>query len=223
MAAFIALFHSTGFRLPIPPLQLDVSQSISFSVDDSKTILVIGGGSNCGRFAIAFARMCVFEQIITVAAPKTTVELQELGATHIIDRHASRDDIIHQVREVAGDGLVYALDTVNTGPGQEVGIAALLNLKRGCLITLNPVNETNLEPAFIGKKTAGYERRLTFGFSALYPEVSTSFWNHIPAWARAGYTRPLKYEVVEGLDVVRDNHVLDQYREGHGQKTVVCP
>ncbi|KAI9041938.1 zinc-binding alcohol dehydrogenase family protein [Aspergillus affinis] len=223
MAAFIALFHSTGLGIRIPSPQLVISQSISCSADDSKAILVIGGGSNCGRFAIAFARMCGFEQIITVAARRTAVELRELGATHVIDRHASRDDIVRQVREIADDGLVYALDTVNIGPGQELGLAALSNSKRGCLITLNPVNERDPEPSFIGKKIAGYERRLTFGFSALYPEVSTTFWNHIPAWVTAGYIRPLQYEVVEGLDVVRVNHVLDQYREGQGQKTVVRP
>lgn len=222
MAAFIALFHSTGLGLPIPSSQPNISQS-SCSADSTKAILVIGGGSNCGRFAIGFARMCGFEQIITVAARKTANQLQDLGATHVIDRHASRDDIVRQVREIVGDRLVYALDTVNVGPEQEIGLAALSDSKRGCLITLNPVNETSPEPTFIGNKTAGYERRLTFGFSALYPEVSTSFWQHIPTWIMAGYIRPLKYAVIEGLDEVRINHLLDQYQEGHGEKTVVRP
>jgi NADPH:quinone reductase and related Zn-dependent oxidoreductases len=223
IAAFIALFHSSGLGLPIPSSSLENPKSTCCSADGRKAILVIGGGSNCGRFAIEFARMSGFRQIITVAGQRSVAELQELGATHVIDRQASRDEIIRQARGIVGDELVYALDAVNMGLEQDLGLAALSNSKRGCLITLNPVNESIPDPTFIGEKLAGYDRRLTFGFSALYPEVSKFFWDFISTWIKAGYIHPLKYHVLEGLDVARINHVLDQYREGHGQKTVIRP
>jgi NADPH2:quinone reductase len=220
MAAFIAFFHSTGFGLPIPPSPHDGPLSQRHA-GAGKAILIIGGGTNCGRFAVQFARMCGFEQIITTVSPRKIDELQELGATHVIDRHANRDDLVRQIRAMTGDELVYALDTINMGAEQDLGLAALSNSKKGSLITLNPVNEEKPDPSFIGEKTAGYSRRLTFGFSALYPDVSTVFWDRIPAWVRAGQMRPLQFKVIEGLNVVKINQALDDYRGGHGQKPVV--
>ena len=107
------------------------------------------------------------------------------------------------------------------GPEQEIGLVALSNSKKGCLITLNPVNEEQPDPSFVGEKKAGYDRRLTFGFSKLYPGVSTVFWERIPGWIRDGKLRPLKFRAIKGLDVGEINRALDDYRAGNGQKPVV--
>ncbi|PYI02322.1 putative alcohol dehydrogenase [Aspergillus sclerotiicarbonarius CBS 121057] len=219
IAAFIALFHSSGFGLPIP----DGTSQSTQGCTRSQAILIVGGGSNCGRFAVQLARMCGFDRIIATASTERFAELQELGATHVIDRHASRDEIVRQIRAITGDELVFALDTMNLGPEQDTGLAALSNSKRGCLITLNPVSESEPEPTFIGEKRAGYDRRLTIGLSALYPEVSGVFWKRISAWVQAGQVRPLKFKVMEGLDAAKVNQLLDGYSNGHGQKVVIRP
>ncbi|RAL02819.1 zinc-binding alcohol dehydrogenase family protein [Aspergillus ibericus CBS 121593] len=219
MAGFIAFFHSTGFGLPIPD---GIFQSAQGSTC-SKAILIVGGGSNCGRFAIQFAKMCGFEQIIATASPGRFAELQELGATHVFDRHANRDEIVRQIRAITGDDLIFALDTMSLGSEQDTALAALSNSKRGCLITLNPVSESEPEPTLIGDKTAGYDRRLTIGLSALYPEVSRVFWRRVSSWVQTGQLRPLKFKVLEGLDAEKVNQLLDDYRNKHGQKVVVRP
>lgn len=77
MAAFIALFHSTGFGLPIP----QSGPQSQGHAGDGKALLIIGGGSNCGRFAVQFAKMSGFSQILTTASPRNTSELRDLGAT----------------------------------------------------------------------------------------------------------------------------------------------
>lgn len=64
---------------------------------------------------------------------------------------------------------------------------------------------------------------MTFGFSALYPEVAVAFWRNIAGWVKAGWVRPSKFVVVEGLDAVEVNRALDGYRDGQGQKIVVKP
>jgi NADPH2:quinone reductase len=144
-----------------------------------------------------------------------------MGATHVIDRHASHDEILRQIRGITGDELIYALDTVNVGPAQNLGLAALSNTRNGCLITLNPVDETEPDKALIGEKAAGYDRRLTFGFSALYRDVSMVFWENVEGWLQAGNICSLKYELIDGADPERINAALDGYRDGHGQKVVV--
>jgi NADPH2:quinone reductase len=216
MASFIALFHSTGLGLPLP-LALDENRA-AFK---DQAILILGGGSNCGRFAVQFARIVGFGRIVTVASSRNTVELEGMGATHVIDRHANHDEILRQIRGITGDELIYALDTVNVGPAQNLGLAALSNTRKGCLITLNPVDETEPDKALIGEKAAGYDRRLTFGFSALYPDVSMVFWENVEGWLQAGNLRSLRYELIDRADPERINAALDGYRDGHGQKVVV--
>lgn len=95
-------------------------------------------------------------RIITVAGLHRN-DLKARGATHVIDRHAV--DALDQIRAITGDDLVYAIDTFNSDLGQELGVAALSNSKRGTLITLRRTNG-DFDPARIGVKEAGYERRL---------------------------------------------------------------
>ncbi|KAL4863711.1 hypothetical protein BDV12DRAFT_189490 [Aspergillus spectabilis] len=65
-------------------------------------------------------------------------------------RHAGYAAPLAQIQGLTGDGLVYALDTVNLVPGHRLGLAALSGTKRGCLVTLN--------------RGAGYEYRMKVGF-----------------------------------------------------------
>ena len=217
IASFIGLFHSTGLNLSVPQ-SADIPSELR-----NEAILIIGGGSNCGRYAIQFSKLCGFSCIITIASAKNEVELKELGATHVIDRHSGFDETVQQVREITGDGLTHAFDAVNTAQNQDLGLAALSSSKKGLLITLNRVSDTQPDPAVIGRKAAGYERRMTFGFSALYPDVAVVFWRNIATWISSGLVRPLKFVTIEGLDSAEVNRALDQYREGQGQKVVVKP
>ncbi|KAK1145724.1 hypothetical protein N8T08_003962 [Aspergillus melleus] len=217
IASFIGLFHSTGFNLSAPQTT-DTPSELR-----NEAILIIGGGSNCGRYAIQFSKLCGFSCIITVASAKNEAELKDLGATHVIDRHSGFDENVRQVREITGDSLTYAFDAVNMAPNQDLGLAALSSSQRGLLITLNRVSDTQPDPAVIGRKAAGYERRMTFGFSALYPDVATVFWRNIAKWIRGGWVRPLNFVTIQGLDSAEINRVLDQYRNGQGQKVVVKP
>lgn len=221
IASFIGLFHSTGLNLPVPRS----ADTLFLTPPElrNEAILIIGGGSNCGRYAIQFSKLCGFSQIITIASAKNEAELRDLGATHVIDRHSGFDESVRKVREITRDGLIYAFDAVNMALEQDLGLAALSDSKRGLLITLNRVSDTEPDPAVIGEKAAGYERRMTFGFSALYPEVAVVFWANIAGWIRAGWVRPLKFVAIDGLDAVEVNRALDRYREGQGQKVVIKP
>ncbi|GAD93576.1 conserved hypothetical protein [Paecilomyces variotii No. 5] len=215
IAEYIGLFHATGLGLPAPT----TPEAKSFDYA-SQSFLVIGGGSNTGHFAIELAKLAGFGRIVTVAGLRNEAELRAIGATHVVDRHA--DNVLEQIRAIVGDDLIYAVDVINDGEHQELGVAALSNSKKGLLATLLPA-EGSLDEKKIGPKKAGYERRFTFGASALYPELTTPFWENLPRWIRNGDLTPTKYQVVEGLDPARMNGLLDLYKEGKGAKFNVHP
>ncbi|KAG7133142.1 Dehydrogenase orsE like protein [Verticillium longisporum] len=210
LAGFIALFAKSGLGLP-PPFSAE-AQSFDYA---NTTLLVIGGGSNTGRATIELAKLAGVGRIITVAGLKNEETLRASGATHIIDRRAS--NVLEQIRALTDDDLAYAVDTVNAGVDQEIGVAALSNTKRGNLITLRRT-EGELDADRIGSKNAGYDRRLAFGVSTLHPEVTIPFWNEVPRWCKEGKLRPSSFEVINGLNADAVNKALDNCRDGNGAK-----
>ncbi|KZL86046.1 hypothetical protein CI238_08059 [Colletotrichum incanum] len=203
LAAFIALFASSGHGFP-PPFSPEAE---SFEYDNI-TLLVIGGGSNTGRATIELAKLAGIGRIIAVAGLHNEARLKSAGATH--------------VRAITGDELVYAVDTVNAGVEQEFGVAALSNTKKGSLVTLRRT-EGELDAARIGPKSAGYERRLVFGVSPIHSEVTVGFWEEVPRWFKEGHLSPISFEIIKGLDADAVNKALDQYRIGKGSKVNIHP
>lgn len=210
MAAFVALFHpSEGLGLPAPyPDSKEESEAFGY---ERRSLVVIGGGSNCGRLAIQLARLAGFGTIVALAgteAPEKEAELRALGATHVLNRRA--DDLAERCRAVVGDGLLYALDAVNTD--HTLGVSLLSDSEKGTLVTLLPgkVDESKLG----GSKAAGYEVKFSRGSGHLHRELGRQFWKHLPGWLEAGKIRPLRYRAIGGLDEKAVNEVLDGYRDG---------
>lgn len=215
LAGFIALFSKSGLNLP-PPFSPEAK---SFSYADA-TLLVIGGGSNTGMATIELARLAGFGKILTVAGLQNEAQVRSRGATHIVDRHSA--NALDQIRNITGDDLIYAVDTVNTGLKQDLGIAALSNSKRGTLITLRrPEGEFGSDR--IGTKTAGYDRRLVLGVSPGHPEVTIDFWKELPAWLKDGKIHPSKYTAVKGLDADAVNRALNRFSDKQVVKPNVHP
>lgn len=215
LAAFVALFASAGHGFP-PPF---APEAASFDYK-GVTLLVIGGGSDTGRATVELAKLAGIGRIIAVAGSRNEATLKSIGATHVVDRQHS--DALEQIRAIAGDDLVHAIDTVNAGKEQALGIAALSNSKRGTLITLRRP-EGEFDSARIGSKSASYDRRLVMGFSPIHSEVTMGFWEWIPRWLQDGKIRPSGFEVIESLDAVAVNEALDRYRDGTGVKTIIHP
>jgi NADPH2:quinone reductase len=215
LAGFIALFARAGHGLP-PPFS---PEAYSFGYANV-TLLVVGGGSNTGRVVVELAKLVGIGRIIAVAGHHNEAHLKSIGATHVINRKAP--DALEQIRAITGDELVYAIDTVNAGTEQELGVAALSNTKKGTLITLRqPGGE--LDATSIGSKSAGYERRFVLGVSPLHPEVTVQFWEEIPSWFKQGKLRPSRFQVIKGLDADAVNQALNRYKEGEGMKMNIHP
>lgn len=203
IAPLIALFSV----LEIPPPWSAEARTFDYA---TKSILIVGGGSNCGKFAVQLAKLANIGRIVVVGGKPA--EMKSFGATHVIDRHRGYTQILGEIKAVVGDDLIYAFDTVNPPGGQILAADALSGSKRGGLARLvpeGPIDETKLHG-----KNAGFEIRDVFGVSQAHRRLSEEFWRRLPDYLSIGSIKPLGYVVQQGLTADGVNEVLDRYREG---------
>lgn len=207
IASFVALFHSSGHGMP-PPFDADEAKAFDYA---SQSIVIIGGGSNCGKMGVQFASLAGIGKVIAVAGIGNTEKLKSYGATHVIDRHASNEDIKSQIQAITGDNLVYALDAINP-TDHTLAVSLLSSTKNGKVVTLL---RGTVDNAKIGEKKAGYRINQTYGNSHLHREaLGHDFWQYLPHWVESGKIKPLDFKVVEGgLSADGVNKVLDDYRD----------
>jgi NADPH2:quinone reductase len=209
IAAFVALFHSSGLGIP-PPFETEEAKAFDYA---SQNIVIIGGGSNCGKMGIQFASLAGIGKVIAIAGILNAEKLKSYGATHVIDRHASNEDIKSQVQAIIGsDDLVYVLDAI-TPKEHTFAVSLLSSTKKGKVVTLL---RGMVDEAKIGEKNAGYRINQTFGDSHLHREaLGHDFWQYLPGWVESGKIKPLDFQVVEGgLNAEGVNKVLDNYKDG---------
>ena len=211
IAAYMAFFLPTGLGLPLPTTEATRSVDLQH-----EKLLIIGGGSNTGKFGIQLAKWAGIGQIIVVAAVHNEKRLKELGATAVIDRHSA--DVLGDIKGLVGDDLVYAYDTVNGGDGITLAIAALSDSKSGKVASLLPGEPDSSK---VGKKVKGFELEHILGSSWMYPEAASRFWKSLlPDWIDSGVVTPLEYKVVEDLNAAAVNATYDNYRDGKVQGKV---
>lgn len=204
VAPFWALFGSQGLALQFP---FAGESGIDYSKD---TIVIIGAGSNCGKYAVQLCALAGFGRIVATASrEKNEKVLLKYGATHVVDRSASNEDVETKIREIVGDELIYAMDAVNVD--HTLGLSILSSTKRGILSCIVPAMT---KPSEIGEKLAGYEEKFIQGQSHNNPELAKKVWQELPKWMEEGKVKATGWDVIEGLDLDKINGVLDLYRDG---------
>ncbi|KAJ3552135.1 hypothetical protein NM688_g4312 [Phlebia brevispora] len=88
-------------------------------------ILVLGGASSVGQYAIQLARLSGFSPIITTASLKNAEYLKSLGATHVIDRHLPRDSVVAAVRGLTEEPIRIVYDAASTEDTHQIGYEVL--------------------------------------------------------------------------------------------------
>lgn len=209
LTSFFALFAEMGLDIP-PPFESEEAKNFDYA---AQKILIVGGGSACGKFAVQWSKYVGIGTIIVIASKsKSEDKLKAMGATHVIDRHGSIEDIDSAVRNIVGDELIYALDCVSTTPGgQTVGARALSNTKRGFLAVL--VGSSTVDETKIGEKKAGYERKRVLVNPRGVPEIGRPYWQRLPAWIKEKVVTPTPYSTIDELDADKVNEALDKYKD----------
>lgn len=206
-AALIALFDESGLDIPAPWS----SRAEAFD-HAGTTLLILGGGSNCGRFGVQLARLVGVGKIVVVGGSEE--ELQKYGATHVLNRHGGDEAILQRIKNVVGDDLTYAFDAINLPTEQHLAISALSSSKKGRLARLRFSTGAIDESKIVGEKKAGYEARDVLGLSHVKSETAKPFWDRVEGYLKNGSLVPLRYEIVDGLDAEKVNQLLDRYRDG---------
>jgi NADPH:quinone reductase-like Zn-dependent oxidoreductase len=88
--------------------------------DPQRSILIWGGSSAVGLYAIQFAKLCGL-RVLATASPNRFNLLWGIGADELFDYNDKR--VVEQIRAESGNALDIAIDTISEGktPGQVTG------------------------------------------------------------------------------------------------------
>ena len=195
-AVFVAL-HDV-LKLP-PPWDVDATRP--------RSLLIVGGGSNCGRLAVQLARRAKIENIVVVGGNEK--QLKDLGASYVVDRHLSEDEIVQRVRSVAGDDLVFALDAVNFPQGLGLALRSLSTKSAGKVARLVPLGTVD--------ETHGHELLDVLGMFHYRNPLCIELWRRLASYLEAGSIVPTPFSEREGLSEDVVNAALDEYRDGKNE------
>ncbi|USW52943.1 Putative GroES-like superfamily, alcohol dehydrogenase-like, NAD(P)-binding domain superfamily [Septoria linicola] len=193
IASSIAIFDPSGLGIPAPWSP----EAASFGYADA-SLLIVGGGTNCGRFGVQLAKLAGIGEIVVIGGDEK--ELMEWGATHVLNRHAGDAKIVEQIRSIVGDELLYAFDTINLPEDQHIAISALSSSRKGTVARLRASIGKVDETKIIGQKTV--------------PKTAKPFWDRVAGYLQTGALVSPRYKIVKGLDADKVNAVLDRYRDG---------
>jgi NADPH2:quinone reductase len=206
IAPLVGLFDGQN-GLDIPAPWSEAAKSFDYR---STAVLIIGGGSSCGKFAVQLAKLSGVGTIVVVGGSEQ--ELKSFGATDVLDRHGGDEAVLERIRKVVGDDLTRVFDAVNPPAGQILGLNALSSSKKGRMARLLPSGTVD-ETKVVGKQ-AGFDVVNVFGSSQIKPELAYPFWERVPDYLTSGKIKPLEFTVKEGLTAENANAVLDAYRDG---------
>jgi NADPH:quinone reductase len=225
IAPLFALFASVpeqgkagGLGIPAPWMH-DVSAEWEQKIQDfdhkGTTVLVVGGGSNCGRWGVQLLKLAGIGRIVVVGGDEQ--EMKELGATHVIDRHGDVDEVLTRVREVVGNDLLYAYDAVNPPSGQVLAARALSTKTRGRLARL--VRSPDADLTKLVENDVGFDLINVLGGSQFNTEIAARFWERIEGWMADGSLRATPWQSdffqedwSDAADKV--NNLFDRYDRG---------
>ncbi|KAF5335770.1 hypothetical protein D9611_009685 [Ephemerocybe angulata] len=103
-----------------------------------QAIFIPGGSSSVGTGAIQLAKLSGFKFIITTASLKHTDFLKSIGATHVLDRSITVDELRAALKEIEGlPEIKYAYDAIgDLDTSFRLALEAVV--PKGNVVTVNP-------------------------------------------------------------------------------------
>lgn len=171
------------------------------SVGKGKAIVIIGGSSSVGQYAIQLARLSGFERIVTNASSKHIPYLKELGAHVVLDRSAS--SVEDFVKAVQGWPVEFVFDSIAVAETQKVGVELLQATKTqgSQVVIVGMIDEEAKKAGSEGETKVSINQIMGI---ALKPDLRylisglTSSLGGEDGWIAKGAFRPNEVEVIEG-------------------------
>ena len=200
-------------------------------VGQGKSIVILGGASSVGQYAIQLARLSGYECIVTNASANNHEFLRKLGAHVVLDRSNSTPESF--LASLGDFPLDFVFDGISVASTQRLGVEILqkANVSNGHLVTVHVVvpDVPNPEAVALGQ---GQEPRveirqvLGIGSSPALRPLSESLAKAIggkDGWIAQGIFTPNRPRVVAGgLGAVEQ--ALSLNKEGtSGKKIILRP
>ncbi|KAL3449622.1 chaperonin 10-like protein [Aspergillus insuetus] len=190
------------------------------------TVLIWGGSSCIGRFAIQIAAIYKFRIIATCGRTNFDI-LRSLGVHYVLNYHDK--DVITHIRDLAPN-LEYAFDAVGS-PSSLATVSEALGEGGGNICTIRP-NTTrastfapNVKATEVRLWRAFLQEHIIDGVS--YPpsvndhDIASNFFNLLPRWLLDGIIRPDNHRIlVGGLGAVQEGFKRDSSGKPLGYKIV---
>ncbi|KAF9037648.1 chaperonin 10-like protein [Panaeolus papilionaceus] len=182
----------------------------------NEPIFIMGGASNVGRMAIQIAKLSGFSPIITTASLSNSDELTDLGATHIIDRKLSSEDLSARVGSILGNlPLKLVFNAISTPDTQKIALDLLA--PGGQMQLVGPPTES--PPDKTVNRVVAMLRLPTN-----IPQLEPLYHEHISHWVAEGVIKPNRVEVIpNGLAGIVDGLKRLQANDVSRGKLVVRP
>ncbi|KAJ7744939.1 chaperonin 10-like protein [Mycena maculata] len=176
-------------------------------------IVILGGSSSVGSYAIQLAALSGFE-VITTSSPAHFDYLKSLGASAVIDRSAT--DVAAQILAAADGPVKYVVDSISLPPTQLFGVEILQ--PKGSLVLVTRIQPPTKEAADAKEITL----LGTVGSAGLY--FSEPFWNSIKGLVERGVLKFNRPTVLPGgLRAWEEGFELHRQGKVSGTKLVIRP
>ncbi|KAJ7047075.1 chaperonin 10-like protein [Mycena alexandri] len=175
---------------------------------NGEKIVILGGSSSVGCYAIQLAVLSGFE-VTTTSSPAHFAYLKSLGATAVIDRSAS--DATEQILAATGAPVKYVVDAISSLSTQLLGVE-ILQPEGAMALVLNPQ-----APA----QAAADAKEITLSRGQYF---SPLFWNSVESYVGRAILRLNRTTVLSGgLEAWEE--AFDLHRKGQvsGTKIVMHP
>jgi len=163
-------------------------------------IVVLGGSSSVGQFAIQLAKLSGFSPIITTASSKHADFLKEMGTTHILDRNLSSALLKDEINKIIDKPIKFVYDSIATESTQPVALDILTPGGHAVLVapaTVKPTDDKQISKV-VAELIAPHNVEL----------LRTLYHDKVYGFLETGAIRPNRIEVLpNGLEGVIDGLV----------------
>ncbi|OQE44389.1 hypothetical protein PENCOP_c002G02378 [Penicillium coprophilum] len=193
------------------------SLAIDRGQDKGSSLLVWGGSSSVGLYAIQIASMYGME-VITTCSPKHADLVRSYGARHVFDY--KDEDVVGKIKEVTPE-LRFVFDTIGNTTSSPTASQALKDgVGNVCTVRPGKANTENVTPgtrvtdvlvwtSFLKDHAYG-----TFKWPASKEdhELSSELFEKLPAWLEKGTLKPSHPKSYQSLESVPKG--FQEYRDG---------
>ncbi|KAJ9113722.1 hypothetical protein QFC20_001745 [Naganishia adeliensis] len=137
---------------------LDTTDEAAKGDRKSTWILIYGGSSSVGLFAIQLAKFAGYS-VITTCSPRNFDLVKEHGADVVVDYHDS-DAAVEKIREPTSGTLTSALDCISEADSAVICVKSLAQGGKGTVVQVGPPSDAAAQLA--SEKNVDMERVMAF-------------------------------------------------------------